>query len=67
MLLLSNVAVSRLLAEGHVNISEEINMNVQYQTARLSIHLLVAKKYKRPLNKTHLSSNPIQDSEVFPR
>lgn len=54
LLLLSNAAVSGLLAEGRVNISGEINMNNEYQTARLNIQLLVAKKYKRPLNKTHL-------------
>lgn len=44
LLVLINAAVSGLLAAGRVNISEEINMNNQYQTARLNIHLLLAKK-----------------------
>lgn len=67
MLLLSNAAASELLAAERVTISEEINMNNQNPTARLNIHLLLAKNYKRPLNKTHLRCNPIQDSEVFSR
>lgn len=67
LLLESNAAVPGLLAAGRVNISEEINMNNQYQTARLNMHLLLAEKYKRPLNKTHWRCNPIQDSEIFPR